>query len=235
MCIETSESSMRAYGVDGFAKFYDCFEYAEAMLRKGELYMRPIRSFACDDDGNLGTGRLDPYEAVASPIMIESPGKPIFCCSYFGKTGLNGLLASPDGSRLIEEIAGCDGAVVVVEDPAEFVDRIYRAVPEGFRYGPIRYGGDMFGVKEAFLHPGEAAFLKNRRYAYQHEFRIVLNIDQPLQLKKVGESDGIPIQRQYFEPRTVSIGSIEDIARIMTVDQLKTTSRTMRRAEVIER
>lgn len=214
------ESSLAEWDVVKLVKFYNKREYADRLLRKGELYMRPIRGFAFKSNDGFGDGRRDPCEAQASRIMVESPGKPIFCCTSIGTSGLNDFFFSPEGKRVAAEMMGAEGSAVVIDDPVEFLARVYKAEPGGFRYGRVAYMGDMLGVKDAMLHPGLAAFIKNQRYAYQHEFRIALNADQPLKLERVGEFDGIPVLRQRFDPKTVTAGPLEDIACMMTADQL---------------
>ena len=220
MAYDDFRRAVKHWNINKFVKFYDRDEYAEAFRDAGEMYMRPIRSFAFDKSEQADDGRCDPYEALASEIMVESPGKPIFCCTAVGPSGLAAFLSSADGMRIIKEMAGPHGAAVIIDDPAEWLRRVGKAVPEGFRCGPISYKGDVFGVKEAMFHPGEKAFLKSSRFAYQHEFRVALNVDQPLMLEEAGIVDGVPVQRGRFDPRLLKIGPIADIARVMSADEL---------------
>lgn len=143
-------------------------EHAQQLL-EGKPHLRAIGNFRRDE---LGDGRSDPYEGMATTFMGANAERAIYCMTWFSDPALPHFLATKDGQRIKSEFAS-GGSAVLITDPVEFLRRFQRAEKAGIDFGIVSYDGDVFEPKDAFRRLDQVPYHKNSRFAYQHEFRIV--------------------------------------------------------------
>lgn len=97
-------------------------EHTQQLL-EGKPYLRAIGDFRRDE---LGDGRSDPYEGMATTFMGPNPERAIFCMTWLSDPILPHFLATKDGQRIKSEFAS-GGAAVLITDPVEFLWRFQRA------------------------------------------------------------------------------------------------------------
>lgn len=143
-------------------------EHTQQLL-EGKPYLRAIGDFRRDE---LGNGRSDPYEGMATTFMGANAERAIYCMTWLSDPILPHFLATKDGQRIKSEFA-LGGSAVLTTDPVEFLWRFQQAEETSIGFGIVSYDGDVFEPKDAFSRLNQVPYHKNSRFAHQHEFRIV--------------------------------------------------------------
>ena len=151
--------ALEDWGISSLVKFFDRQEYADAFI-EGKLHLRAIEDYR---KHNLGDGRSDPYEGLATPFMGTNTERAIYCMTWLPDSNLSRFLTSNDGKRLWSEFAR-GGSAVLINDPAEFLIRFQRTEKDGIDFGVVLYDGDVFFVTQ-FMHlciPAKRLFIRTR-------------------------------------------------------------------------
>ena len=143
-------------------------EHTQQLL-EGKPHLRAIGDFRRDE---LGNGRSDPYEGMATTFMGANAERAIYCMTWLSDPILPHFLATKDGQRIKSEFA-LGGSAVLTTDPVEFLWRFQQAEETSIGFGIVSYDGDVFEPKDAFSRLNQVPYHKNSRFAHQHEFRIV--------------------------------------------------------------
>lgn len=186
-------------------------EHTQQLL-EGKPYLRAIGDFRRDE---LGNGRSDPYEGMATTFMGANAERAIYCMTWLSDPILPHFLATKDGQRIKSEFAS-GGAAVLITDPVEFLWRFQRAEETGIGFGIVSYDGGVFKPKDAFSRLDQVPYHKNSRFAYQHEFRIVTNHN--CKRATTGETvDGEKIFCGHEPYDELELGDLSDVATIINL------------------
>lgn len=159
--------ALTVWNVRALVKFTAKPEHAQELL-EGKPHLRAIDDFRSDE---LGDGRSDPYEGMATTFMGANAERAIYCMTWLSDPILPHFLATKDGQRIKSEFAA-GGSAVLITDPAKFLWCFQRAEETGIGLGIVSYDGDVSEPKDAFDKLEQVPYHKNSRFAYQHEFRI---------------------------------------------------------------
>lgn len=201
--------ALGAWNVHALVKFAAKPEHAQQLLA-GKPYLRAIGDFGRDE---LGDGRSDPYEGMATTFMGANAERAIFCMTWLSDPVLPRFLATKDGQRIKSEFAS-GGSAVLITDPVEFLWRFQRAEETGIGFGIVSYDGDVFESKDAFSRLGQVPYHKSSRFAYQHEFRIVTG--RNCERSTTGETiDGEKVFCGHKPCDKLRLGNLDDIAVVI--------------------
>ena len=201
--------ALTIWNVHALVKFTAKPEHAQQLL-EGRPHLRAIDDFRRDE---LGDGRSDPYEGMATTFMGPNPERAIFCMTWLSDPILPHFLATDDGQRIKSEFAA-GGSAVLITDPAEFLWRFQHAEETGIGFGIVSYNGDVFDPKDAFDKLEQVPYHKNSRFAYQHEFRIVTG--RNCERSTTGETiDGEKVFCGHKPYDKLRLGNLDDIAVVI--------------------
>lgn len=213
-----------------FVKLFEKIEHAESFLQ-GKLYMNTIRSFKEYKDKN-GELRGDNYEGIiamyqpeklktvklgdleipaseiASPIVIHGDdllNHNVFCIYSLNSRGYDSISADNllDFKRTLELHDSCFGLgnfCVVVTNASLFIERCRLAIVSKNYDGKLGLV-DYFDEHEhhGAMDEENHGFQKRSLFSHQREYRVKIKTD-----------NDVP------SPYTLDIGSLSDIASIMT-------------------
>lgn len=193
--------------------------HMERLIAYGELYMSPIGTFrTIEQTGGIG----DPYENYrsylnpANPTITihlpsgeqlrlsdrsrivygersEAPGS-IYCLTSIDRS----KLGTPEALTEIKRIGTGYDTMILLLDCPEFLRRVERRLQE---VGYEMYDGFVTYYKETdAVHEKLTPFHKRERFSYQHEYRIYAECTER-------------------NPWILSIGSLEDIAMLITIPE----------------
>lgn len=192
-------------------KFVAKPEHAQQLLA-GKPYLRAIGDFGRDE---LGDGRSDPYEGMATTFMGANAERAIFCMTWLSDPILPRFLATKDGQRIKSEFASGSSAVLIT-DPVEFLWRFQRAEEAGIGFGIVSYDGDAFEPKDAFSRLDQVPYHKNSRFAHQHEFRIATgrNCKRSATGEKL-DGEGVFFGHEPYDE--LNLSNLSDVATIINL------------------
>lgn len=195
------------------------YRYMKQLVANGEVYLAPIDAFRKKEEvGGIGDKYENSisYHNPANPIItFKLPGGEDFrlsessritYCEHLTDVGVIYCLTALDAdvqgiSESLEDIkkigVGYDTMILFLDTP-EFLKRIELKLKElGYDvyHGFVRYYPEV-GVVHDKLTP----FDKRERFAYQKEYRIYVDCDNP-------------------KPMTIHLGSLEDIAILVKLPE----------------
>ncbi len=221
-----SEEYDRMRNIKYLIKYIPELEYAEALLSKGELFMRSADHFRRLEIQDKDVVSGDVREGIVFDSVFVGLSYPIYCMySVFEENviDIDDIKHVMINTEFVEKFINPQKGFIVISEYVSFSSKLH---PENFngykvKYGLVTYGAASKELNAAILREGngDSLFIKGSNYEYQNEFRVLLfkNLDKKTTIDDKSNETIMLGYKEHIE----HLGSLKEFSKIYDTANIK--------------